>query len=84
MNEAALRELIRRRLAEGQLPSHHIIRFQARYGDDAPCAVCEAPMRPSDIAYEICYGQENVASKLALHYLCFCVWERERRTPNAA
>jgi hypothetical protein len=84
MNEAALRELIRRGLAEGRLPSNHIIRFQARYGDDTPCGVCEAPLHASDIAYEICFGQGSAASSLALHYICFCMWERERKTPHAA
>jgi hypothetical protein len=80
MNEAALRELTHKKLADGRLPSEHIMRFQAGYGDGAACAGCGLTMLPSEIAYRLTYGETGGFRTLTMHYQCFCMWERERST----
>jgi hypothetical protein len=78
MNEAALRDLIHTQLADGRLPSEHVIRFHAGYGDETSCSVCAQIMHASDIVYELTFGEGRDAHSLVMHYRCFSIWERER------
>jgi hypothetical protein len=84
MDEAALRELTHKKLADGRLPIRHIMRFQAGYGDGTTCAGCGRTMLQSEIAYRLTYGEPGSFRTLTLHFPCFCMWERERNTVHLA
>jgi hypothetical protein len=84
MNEAALHELVRKYLAEGLLPTDRVIRYHAGYGDGTACAVCDLTMEPADVAYELTFAERENVRSLVMHYRCFCIWERERRSAHAA
>ncbi|MGQ0835599.1 MAG: hypothetical protein ACT4O5_11915 [Gammaproteobacteria bacterium] len=78
MDNAALHDLVQQLLAKGQLPNEAATRLVAAYGEDTPCAVCNAPMRASDVVYEVSFRSGDT-QPLVMHYACFDSWDHVRR-----
>ena len=77
MDEASLRVVIRRKMADGRLPREHMPRLWGGIGTEGTCAACERPIAKHDTAM----GRldEGKTKALGFHARCFHLWERERR-----
>ena len=77
-----LREQVRTRLANGLLRREGVSNVVAGYGTGShACAGCGVMIRASEVSYRLHFGPTVAA--MHMHYYCFVVWERERRSPDA-
>jgi DNA-directed RNA polymerase subunit RPC12/RpoP len=81
--EAILREYARGAIRAGTLlAARRPDRIWAGSGAEAPCAVCERPIRRHDLELEIQFAHGGAATpgmdKFHLHLRCFAAWELER------
>jgi hypothetical protein len=77
MNLPSRREVIRRKLNEGTLPTKSPPgKIYAGYGSGATCDACSEPIYPAQVEYELNYPDEG--RTLRLHLGCAGLWEAVR------
>lgn len=69
-------DTIRERLDTGFLPTDAPQKMYAGYGHYEICAGCDDPILPSQIAYEMAYGDDR---SFTFHLGCAGLWEAECR-----
>ena len=80
-NEPQLRQLARQVLLNGTLPRRDPDRTWGGPGVGAMCTVCEQPVTPDQMEYEVQFardGNNPGLDRFHLHIRCFAVWELER------
>jgi len=83
MDEDTLREKARTVIQKGKLPSRRPDRTWGGPGVGAPCAVCDVPVRPTEMEFEIQFardGDNPGLDKYHVHIRCFAAWEFERQS----
>ena len=83
MDEDTLREKARTVIQKGKLPSRRPDRTCGGPGVGAPCAVCDVPVRPTEMEFEIQFardGDNPGLDKYHVHIRCFAAWEFERQS----
>jgi hypothetical protein len=83
MDEDTLREKARTVIQKGKLPSRRPDRTWGGPGVGAPCAVCDLPVRPTEMEFEIQFardGDNPGLDKYHVHIRCFAAWEFERQS----
>jgi hypothetical protein len=81
-DERLLRVKARETVENGKLPKRRPDRTWGGPGVGAACAVCDAPVTPSQLEFEIQFsrGDDNAGlDKYHVHIRCFAAWEFERR-----
>jgi hypothetical protein len=81
LDEAPLRELVRRALSNGKLPRRQADQTWNSPGVGAACVVCEKPITRNQMEYEIQFApafRHPGSQKFRLHLRCFAAWELER------
>ena len=88
-DDASLRAKARAVVHDGKLPSRPPDRTWGGRGRNAPCVVCELPVKRSEVQLEIQFdrhlpdGSGRRAApgldKYHIHPRCFAAWELERR-----
>jgi hypothetical protein len=83
MDENTLREKARQVLSDEKLPKRRPDRTWGGPGVGATCAICELPVQPDELEFEIEFarnGQRGDAGldKYHVHIRCFAAWEFER------
>jgi hypothetical protein len=77
MDRASLRDVIRRKLYDGALPSDPPRdKIYAGYGSGAACDACGDPIQPAQVEYELNYPDEHRTFRL--HLGCAGLWEAVR------
>jgi hypothetical protein len=67
MDRARLRDVIRRKLYDGALPTNPPPgKIYAGYGSGAVCDACGDPIRPAQVEYELNYPEEHRTFRLHL------------------
>jgi hypothetical protein len=82
MEEQALRAKVREVLQGGKLPNRSPDRTWGVAGVGAACAVCDVPVTPAQMEFEIEFardGDNPGLDKFHVHIRCFAAWEFERR-----
>ena len=80
-DEQILRAKARAVIQAGKLPSRRPDRTWGGPGVGAPCAVCDLPVKSSDLEFEIQFvrdGGNPGLDKFHVHIRCFAMWELER------
>lgn len=75
--EAELRPIARERIATGQLPAEGPSRMWGGHGSGAPCALCDKPIPPGDIEFEVEDQLEGTPHTFRFHMVCQSVWQLE-------
>jgi hypothetical protein len=81
-DEKSLRDKARAAVKAGKLPSRAPTRTWGGPGVGAPCAVCELPVQPDEMEFEIQFAHDGGSpglDKFHVHIRCFAAWEFERR-----
>lgn len=81
MDEEVLRGVARAVVQAGKLPARPPDRTWGGPGVGAPCAVCDLPVRPTELEFEIQFAREGEnpgLDKFHVHIRCFAAWEFER------
>ena len=73
--ERELRPIARERLAKGQLPREADARLWSGFGTGQPCSLCDKPIQPGEIEYEVLV--EAVVQALRFHRVCHYAWQLE-------
>ena len=75
--EERLRTMARARIANGQLPSVTPSRMWAGPGTKQPCALCDTPIRPDLVEYEVEATIDGISHILFFHRICQSIWQLE-------
>ena len=75
---STLREQVRRKLIDAELPRHEPVRTWAGPGAGQRCAACDQPIPVSEIEYELQFA--DGIDTLRFHRDCHAAWETERGT----
>jgi len=75
MDDAAVRQHVRSRIADGRLPCDRIGRVSATYAADETCAACSTPVSAPQILYKLARAD---SPELRFHSACFAIWKAER------
>jgi hypothetical protein len=75
-DEDELRVEARRRVATGRLPSEHPQYLWAGAGDHQLCSLCDRPIDPEQIEYELQF-HANPRIPYRFHRICHEAWELE-------
>jgi len=81
MDEDALRAKARSVIQQGKLPARRPDRTWGGPGVGATCAVCDLPVTPAEMEFEIQFAHDGGnpgLDKFHVHIRCFAVWELER------
>ena len=82
-NEQLLRATAREAVERGKLPGRRPDRTWGGPGVGAPCVICEMPVLPSEMEFEIQFARDGADNpgldKFHGHIRCFAAWEFERR-----
>ena len=81
MDENILRQLARKVIQDGKLPSRRPDRTWGGPGVGAPCAICGVPVARDQMEFEIQFtrdGDNPGLDKFHVHIRCFAAWEFER------
>ena len=81
MDEETLREKARSVVRSGKFPSRRPDRTWGGPGVGALCEVCDLPVRPTELEFEIQFardGNNPGLDKYHVHIRCFAAWEFER------
>jgi hypothetical protein len=79
MDRASLRDVIRRKLHDGDLPvDRPPNKIYAGYGSGATCDACGDPIHRAQVEYELNYPEEHRTFRL--HLGCAGLWEAVRLT----
>lgn len=79
MEQDTLRLLIRRKLAQGDLPQDSIPRFWGGPANGEECDACEETITSAQFIMEAISTTTNQG--LQLHVECFYLWDEERDEP---
>lgn len=82
VSDDKLRSLARDRIADGRLPVVFSHSMQAGHGSGATCCVCEQPIEPQHIEYEVTDLRDGRA--LSFHFACHAIWQLECRAWSLA
>jgi hypothetical protein len=74
--EQALRLAARERIASRQLPSGGLSRMWGGYGTGQLCALCDKPIQPNEIEYEVEHPGAAVQT-FRFHIVCLSAWQLE-------
>jgi len=77
MDRANLRDVIRCKLDNGDLPTKVPAEMDVRNGTGATCDACGEPIQPAQSEHELTYP--DVPRAFRLHFSCTAVWETQRR-----
>src|SRR5258708_3097963 len=83
MDEETAREKARSAIRAGKLPARAPDRTWGGPGVGAPCAICELPVRPTELEFEIQFahdGSNPGLDKFHVHLQCFAAWQFERES----
>jgi hypothetical protein len=75
-DQQELRLEARRRVAAGRLPSEPQQYLWAGAGDGQPCSLCDRPIMPDQIEYELQFNKDPQVV-LRFHRICHQAWELE-------
>jgi len=82
MSYEILHRRARELVAAGELPRKGPDSLYAGYGTDRVCQLCEAPINPREIEYELeflSHADPSGARRLIwLHLACHAIWDYER------
>ena len=73
--ESELRALVRWRIEGGRLPLMRPDHISGRYGRGYLCCVCDRPIEPTKIEYEV--ETPDKLRQLNFHFACYVIWQRE-------
>jgi hypothetical protein len=76
-DENALREVVRRRVAQGRVPCRRQDHTWAGKGTGLDCTVCELPITSQQVEYELQFDAEASLIVVRMHRLCLAAWESE-------
>jgi hypothetical protein len=76
MDRERLRELIRHKLNNGDLPTAAPTEIQVSHGSGATCSACDDPIASSQSEHQLNYPGGRC---IRLHFNCTAVWEMQRR-----
>jgi hypothetical protein len=74
VDEEVVRSVIRRKLADGRLPSKGVCTAKAGRKQAEQCAACSDDIAPSQTVVEIADSKGCI---VALHTGCFAIWHSE-------
>lgn len=74
--EQELRPVARERIAKGQLPRRAPSKIWGGYGTGKPCSLCDQPIKPDEIEYEI-ECAEDAGHAYRFHRVCQSIWQLE-------
>jgi hypothetical protein len=74
--ENTLRPIARERIAKGQLPRQEPSRMWGGPGNGKLCSLCDKPIEPYQIEYEIEHGESAVQTS-RFHSACLSIWQLE-------
>jgi hypothetical protein len=85
MDEHSIREKARAVIQSGKLPSRTPDRTWGGPGVGAPCAICDLPVRHTEMEFEIQFARADGNSnpgldKFHVHLQCFAAWQFERES----
>jgi hypothetical protein len=83
MEEETLRQKARAVMESGKLPRHIPDRTWGGPGVGALCVICDLPVRPAEMEFEIEFqrnGDNPGLDKYHVHTRCFAAWEFERHS----
>ena len=63
--ETELRLVARERIARGQLPCGATSRMWGGHGSDLPCALCDKPIQPDEVEYEVELRESGACTQFA-------------------
>jgi hypothetical protein len=78
MDEAELRQKVVDRLRDGKLPGQPPDRLWGGPGVNAPCSVCDRPVRTDEMEFEVQFARDGGAPHFDVfhvHTRCYAVWE---------
>lgn len=81
MDEETVRAKARSVIQKGKLPSRTPDRTWGGPGVGALCVICDLPVRPTEMEFEIQFqrnGDNPGLDKYHVHIRCFAAWEFER------
>ena len=85
MDENILRQLARKVIQDGKLPSRRPDRTWGGPGVGAPCAICGVPVARDQMEFEIQFtrdGDNPGLDKFHVHIRCCAAWEFERESQD--
>ena len=83
MDEETVRAKARSVIQKGKLPSCTPDRSWGGPGVGALCVICDLPVRPTEMEFEIQFqrnGENPGLDKYHVHIRCFAAWEFERQS----
>jgi hypothetical protein len=81
MDEPEVRQRVFARLGEGKLPRQPPSRLWGGPGVNAPCAVCDRPVRTDEMEFEVQFALDGGAPHFDVYHVhtrCYAVWELAR------
>jgi hypothetical protein len=75
MTDAAVRQIVRDKIATGSLPRDHIGAVFARHGANEVCGACSARVTSQQVLYTV---SRTGAAGFVFHRECFGIWRDER------
>ena len=81
-DESTLREKARNAVRSGKIPARRPDRTWGGAGIGAECVICEQPVTPQQMEFEIQFqrdGDNPGLDRFHVHIRCFAAWEFERR-----
>lgn len=82
VSDEHLRSLARERIADGRLPVIFSHSMQAGHGSGTRCCVCEQPIEPQHIEYEV--TDYRSGAQMSFHFACHAIWQLECRAWSLA
>ena len=73
--EAELRAKVVQRIEDGRLPCAIATHIDAGYGTRAMCNVCDQPIAPDKIEYDVTAPESG--RRMHFHFACHAAWQRE-------
>ena len=82
MEDAAIRALIRKKLADGRLPLNGIPRFWVGPSAGEECNACNG-LIAGPLVVEGIATTDAVRTPVQMHINCFVLWDEERHEPQS-
>ena len=70
----ALLRIARVRISSGTLPATHSGNLFAGPGQGKLCCLCEWPVGPDDVEYEVVMKAPRILDAYVFHWLCYDAW----------
>ena len=81
MSDAAVRRVVRDKIADGRLPGDRTGSVSATNGTDEICNVCSEPVSLEEVLYRLTHERSG---RFVFHTTCFAVCRDERNKMAAA